>query len=71
ATLHLLIGDHATRKGAAVLGPQNLVALVPGIVGSDVYICGPAAMMDATRQALDQLEVPEEQIHSERFALAA
>jgi ferredoxin-NADP reductase len=36
-----------------------------------VYIGGPAAMMAATRQALDQLGVPEDQIHTERFALAA
>ncbi len=71
ATLHLLVGDHRTRKGAALLGPQNLAKLVPRIADSDVYICGPAAMMDATRQALDQLGVPEEQIHNERFALAA
>ncbi len=71
ATLHLLIGDHCTRKGATLLGPENLAKLVPGIADRDVYICGPAAMMDATRQALDQLGVPEEQIHNERFALAA
>jgi len=71
ATLHLLIGDHCTRKGATLLGPENLAKLVPGIADRDVYICGPAAMMDATRRALDQLGVPEEQIHNERFALAA
>jgi predicted ferric reductase len=71
AALHLLIGDHRTRKGAALLGPENLAKLVPGIADRDVYICGPAGMIDATWQALDQLRVPEEQIHSERFALAA
>ena len=71
ATLHLLIGDHRARKGATLLGPENIAKLVPGIADSDVYVCGPAAMMDATLEALDQLGVPEEQIHSERFALAA
>jgi len=71
ATLHLLIGDHRTRKGAALLSPENLAELVPRIAARDVYICGPAAMMDATRRALDHLGVPEEQIHTERFALAA
>ncbi len=71
ATLHVLIGDHSTRKGAALLGPHNLAKLAPRIADSDVYICGPPAMIDATRQALDQLGVPEEQIHHERFALAA
>jgi predicted ferric reductase len=71
ATFHLLVGDHAARKGASLLSPESLVKLVPRIAGSDVYICGPAAMMEATRQALDQLAVPEDQIHGERFALAA
>ncbi len=71
AALHLLIGDHRTRKGAMLLGSQNLARLVPGIADRDAYICGPAVMIDATRQALEQLGVPEEQIHSERFALAA
>jgi predicted ferric reductase len=71
ATLHMLIGDHRTRKGATLLGPENLAKLVPRIADCDVYICGPGAMMDATRQALDRLRVPEEQIHNERFALAA
>jgi len=71
ATLHLLVGDHTARKGATLLSPENLLKLAPGIAGSDVYICGPAAMMDATRQALDELGVPEDQIHNERFALAA
>ena len=71
ATLHLLVGDHTSRKGAALLSPENLFKLVPRIAASDVYVCGPAAMMDATREALDELGVPEDQIHAERFALAA
>jgi len=71
ATLHLLVGDHLARKGAALLSPENLFKLVPRIAASDVYVCGPGAMMDATREALDQLGVPEDQIHTERFALAA
>ena len=71
AVLHLVIGDHRTPEGARLLSPGSLATLVPEIAERDVYICGPAAMMDATRQALDQLGVPEEQIHSERFALAA
>jgi ferredoxin-NADP reductase len=71
ATLHLLVGDHTTRKGAALLSAANLVKLAPRIADSDVYVCGPAGMMDATLDTLDDLGVPEEQIHHERFALAA
>jgi ferredoxin-NADP reductase len=66
-----LVGDHSTRKGAALLSPATLAKLVPRIANSDVYVCGPAPMMAATRHALDQLGVPEDQIHDERFALAA
>jgi predicted ferric reductase len=70
-TVHLLVGDHSSRKGAKLLSPDHLFKLVPGIAGSDVYVCGPGAMMDATREALGELGVPEDQIHTERFALAA
>jgi predicted ferric reductase len=71
ATLHLLVGDHTTRRGAALLSAASLVKLAPRIADSDVYVCGPPGMMDAARDALDQLEVAEDQIHHERFALAA
>jgi len=71
AAFHLLVGDHASRKGAKLLSPDSLFKLAPRIAVSDVYVCGPGAMMDATREALDQLGVPEDQIHAERFALAA
>ena len=71
ARLHLLVGDHNSRKGAALLSAGNLLRLAPRIADSDVYVCGPDGMMDATREVLDQLGVPEDQIHSERFALAA
>jgi predicted ferric reductase len=71
ATLHLLVGDHTTRKGATLLSAESLVKLAPRIADSDVYVCGPSGMMDAARDALDQLGVAEDQIHHERFALAA
>lgn len=33
------------------------------------FICGPVSMMDATEDALAQLGVPREQVHSERFVM--
>jgi predicted ferric reductase len=33
------------------------------------FVCGPEAMMDATEGYLDEIEVPEEQVHAERFGM--
>jgi len=33
------------------------------------FVCGPEAMMDATESYLDEIEVPEEQVHAERFGM--
>ena len=71
ATLHLLPGDHRRRDGAKLLGPTNLRSLVGDIAQRDVYLCGPPAMMEQVAESLAELNVPEDQIHSERFALAA
>jgi predicted ferric reductase len=71
ATLHLLPGDHRRREGAKLLSPASLRALVPDIAERDVYVCGPPAMMERVAASLAELRVPEDQIHSERFALAA
>lgn len=71
ATLHLLAGDHRRREGAMLLAPASLRSLVPDIAARDIYVCGPQAMMEQTIASLGELNVPEDQIHSERFALAA
>jgi len=70
ATLHLLPGDHRRREGAKLLAPTNLRSLVRDITERDVYVCGPPAMMKQAIASLAELNVPEDQIHSERFALA-
>ena len=33
------------------------------------FVCGPEAMMDATESYLDEIDVPEEQVHAERFGM--
>lgn len=70
ARLHLLPGDHRRREGAKLLEPASLRSLVGDICERDVYVCGPPAMMAQVTESLAVLEVPEDQIHSERFALA-
>lgn len=71
ATLHLLPGDHRRREGAKLLSPASLRSLVGDIAQRDVYLCGPPKMMQQAAASLAELNVPEDQIHSERFALAA
>jgi predicted ferric reductase len=71
ATLHLLPGDHRRREGATLLSAASLRSLVDDVAERDVFVCGPPAMMEQVAASLAELKVPEDQIHSERFALAA
>jgi ferredoxin-NADP reductase len=71
AALHLLPGDHRRRQGAQLLAPASIRSLVPDIAERDVFVCGPPAMMEQVTASLAELGVDEDQIHCERFALAA
>jgi ring-1,2-phenylacetyl-CoA epoxidase subunit PaaE len=46
-------------------------ALLPVKSMDEVFICGPEAMIEATTQALIEAGVPENRVHSERFATSA
>ncbi len=46
-------------------------ALLPARSMDEVFICGPEAMIEATTQALIEAGVPENRVHSERFATSA
>jgi predicted ferric reductase len=61
------------RRGSSAMPGDPLSAralgeLVPDIQARDVFVCGPAKMMDAVVRSLRQLGVPPHRIHSERFA---
>jgi predicted ferric reductase len=71
ATVHRWVGDHRDQAAASMLSPERLRAAVPAVAQRDVFVCGPPGMMDRTIDSLRALGVPREQIHSERFALAA
>jgi predicted ferric reductase len=47
----------------------KLTRLVPDFKTRDIYICGPQAMIDTTKDLLRKNSVPENQIHFEKFAL--
>ncbi|HEU0103855.1 MAG TPA: PDR/VanB family oxidoreductase [Mycobacteriales bacterium] len=44
--------------------------LVASPVGTHVYACGPAAMLDAVLERADELGWPQERVHTERFSAA-
>jgi predicted ferric reductase len=50
------------------LNAEALSQLVPDIKTRDIFVCGPARMMDAVERSLRELGVPPARIHSERFA---
>jgi predicted ferric reductase len=61
--VHYLVGGH---DGDDPLSPEHLRRLVPDIAARDVYVCGPPAMVDATRASLGRTGVRH--IVTERFA---
>ncbi len=58
------IGDDETDR----LGVPALRSLVPEVADSDVYLCGPPALVDALRRRLRRLGVGRRQLHTERFS---
>ena len=64
-----LVGKRGSpRLSSDPLSPSALRTLVPDIHVRDVFVCGPAPMMDAVERSLRALGVPRRQIHTERFA---
>jgi predicted ferric reductase len=63
--VHYVLGDH---DGAEPLSPERPTALMPDIATRDVYVCGPPAMVEATRAMLGRSGVSRRHIVTERFA---
>jgi len=63
--VHYVVGDH---DAGVPLSPERLRALMPDIASRDVYVCGPPAMVDATRATLGRSGVSRRHIVTERFA---
>ena len=62
ATVHYLLGDDQGWLTAA-----GLRTLVPGLLRSDVFLCGPPAMASAVRAQLQIAGVAEALVHDECF----
>ena len=63
--VHYVLGGH---DAAEPLSPERLCALMPDIATRDVYVCGPPAMVEATRATLGRSGVSRRHIVTERFA---
>jgi len=69
-TIHYLIGRRGTPElPDDPLSAQTLRRLVPDVESRDVFVCGPASMMERMQLILREIGVPQQQIHLERFAL--
>lgn len=72
ARLHVVLGPPtAVGRYGPMMGPHHIAAMVPDVRRRDVFVCGPPGMTDAVKGTLVQLGVPENQLHSERFAFAS
>jgi predicted ferric reductase len=67
AEVHYLVGPRDGPLGDQ-LGASELERLVPDVRDRDVYLCGPAPMMQRVEVSLRRLRLPRRQIHVERFA---
>ena len=63
--VHYVVGAH---DAAEPLSPERLRELMPDIASRDVYVCGPPAMVEATRATLGRSGVSRRHIVTERFA---
>ena len=73
------LDEIAARRGARVLygysggpdllGAEALLDVAPDLASRDVYVCGPARLMDAVRASTREAGLPPERLHEERFAL--
>jgi glycine betaine catabolism B len=52
---------------SGLITKEILAERVPEIASRRVHVCGPPPMIDAVKQMLDELRVPEESVHTEIF----
>jgi len=62
--VHYLVGSRKIHP----MDAKSLQALVPRFADSDIYICGPAPLVTAVREAAEDLGVPKNRFHDEAFA---
>ncbi|MFM5952437.1 MAG: oxidoreductase, partial [Micrococcales bacterium] len=71
--LHVLAGSRGSASswmpaGDARPDHERLLAMVPDVAESDVFICGPVAWTRAVEKSLRRAGTPATNIHAEEFA---
>ena len=61
--IHYLVGPRAKFP----MDAKMMLKLCPYFADSDIYICGPEAMVEAVRQAAKDAGVPKNRFHDEAF----
>jgi predicted ferric reductase len=64
--VHYLIGSRKEHP----MDSKSLKALVPSFADSDIYICGPGPLVEAVKEAADDLGVPKNRFHDESFSFS-
>lgn len=62
--IHYLVGSRKNHP----MDARALQKLVPQFADSDIYICGPAPLVNAVRKAASDLGVPKNRFHDESFS---
>jgi ferredoxin-NADP reductase len=62
--IHYLVGSRKQHP----MDAKFLQLYAPRIADSDIYICGPEALVETVRKAAEELGVPKNRFHDEAFA---
>jgi predicted ferric reductase len=65
--VHYLVGSRREHP----MDAKALEALVPRVADSDIYICGPAPLVESVKAAAAELGVPKNRFHDEAFEFHA
>jgi predicted ferric reductase len=65
--IHYLVGSRREHP----MDAKALEALIPRVADSDIYICGPAPLVESVKAAATELGVPKNRFHDEAFEFHA
>jgi predicted ferric reductase len=67
--IHYVVGDHTAPGAENWMSAEHLRRMIHDIADRDVYVCGPAAMVNFLEANIRRAGVGSRYIHIERFAL--
>jgi predicted ferric reductase len=63
ARVHYLVGSRKEHP----MNAKYIAKFTPAFKDSDVYVCGPTALVDAVRDAANDVGIPKNRFHDEAF----